>query len=54
MAQMAQGPGPMAMGLGLGPGFAGWEAKLPNGAIVDIPLRMIEHVAGLSQQFQIF
>eukprot|EP00746_Dinoflagellata_sp_MGD_P081516 gnl/MRDRNA2_/MRDRNA2_32418_c0_seq1.p1 gnl/MRDRNA2_/MRDRNA2_32418_c0~~gnl/MRDRNA2_/MRDRNA2_32418_c0_seq1.p1 ORF type:complete len:841 (-),score=99.24 gnl/MRDRNA2_/MRDRNA2_32418_c0_seq1:112-2397(-) len=25
------------------PGFAGWEAKLPNGAIVDIPLRMIEH-----------
>jgi predicted NAD/FAD-binding protein/2-polyprenyl-3-methyl-5-hydroxy-6-metoxy-1,4-benzoquinol methylase len=25
------------------PGFAGWEAKLPNGAIIDIPLRMIEH-----------
>jgi predicted NAD/FAD-binding protein len=25
------------------PGFAGWEAKLCNGAVVDIPLRMIEH-----------
>eukprot|EP00931_Biecheleriopsis_adriatica_P117666 TRINITY_DN93167_c0_g1_i1.p1 TRINITY_DN93167_c0_g1~~TRINITY_DN93167_c0_g1_i1.p1 ORF type:complete len:978 (+),score=135.61 TRINITY_DN93167_c0_g1_i1:175-2934(+) len=24
------------------PGFAGWEAKLPNGSIIDIPLRMIE------------
>mmetsp|Transcript_61991 Transcript_61991/g.113436 ORF Transcript_61991/g.113436 Transcript_61991/m.113436 type:complete len:926 (+) Transcript_61991:36-2813(+) len=24
------------------PGFAGWEAKLPNGAVVDIPLRILE------------
>jgi len=25
------------------PNLAGWEAKLPNGSVVDIPLRMIEH-----------
>lgn len=24
------------------PGFAGWEARLPSGQVVDIPLRMIE------------
>jgi len=25
------------------PNLAGWEAKLPNGSVVDIPLRMIEY-----------